>query len=252
MAKQDTVLRAHAPWCRNCPLRALPAFADFDEAELRFMERFKVEHRLVLTGAELILEGTKQPQFATLFSGWALRYRKLADGRRHNLAVLLPGDLIGLDSVVCDASQVSVQAVTDLTYCAFDVRGTAGLRAVEARIAHRILSRAVDDLRRQERRSVTAAVGSARERLAAFFIDLHSRLLRLRLADEASFSFPLTQQHVADHLGINVVHVNRIMRGLREAGMLHMEDHTIVIDDRPAIELAARIHIDTVAAVPLI
>jgi CRP-like cAMP-binding protein len=248
----DAVLRAHAPWCRNCPLRKLPAFQDFDETELRFMERFKLEHRLVMAGTDLQVERAKRRYLATLFSGWAMRYKVLSDGRRHVVAVLLPGDLIGLDTVVYGVAQSSVQALTDLTYCALDVRQVAGFLTTDSRVAYRILWRAADYLQRQEFRAVRSAVGTATERLAGFFVDLHARLVRLRLVENQSFAFPMTQQQVADHIGINVVHLNRVMRTLREGGVLHAEGHRIVIDDLTLLENLARVRNECVDQEPLI
>jgi CRP-like cAMP-binding protein len=248
----DTVLRAHAPWCRSCPLRKLPAFEDFDEAELRFMERFKLEHRLVMAGADLQVERMKRRFLATLFSGWAMRYKVLPDGRRHVVAVLLPGDLIGLDTVVYGVAQSSVQALTDLTYCALDVRQVAGFLTTDSRVAYRILWRATDYLQRQEFRAVRSAVGTATERLAGFFVDLHARLVRLRLVENQSFAFPMTQQQIADHIGINVVHLNRVMRTLREGGVLHADGHRIVIDDLALLENLARVRNECVDQEPLI
>jgi CRP-like cAMP-binding protein len=46
-----------------------------------------------------------------------------------------------------------------------------------------------------------------------------------------SFHLPLTQVEVADVLGLSVVHMNRIIRELRETGLFTWAGHTVTILD---------------------
>src|SRR5690242_13971610 len=87
---------AAAPWCDACPLRQFPLFRDFSPDELRFMRKAKTAHLVAPAQTTLIREGEQSSQVFTLFTGWAVRYKILADGRRQILNVLLPGDTIGL------------------------------------------------------------------------------------------------------------------------------------------------------------
>jgi CRP-like cAMP-binding protein len=50
----------------------------------------------------------------------------------------------------------------------------------------------------------------AYERLSFFLLDIHDRLRRHNLIARPTFHFPLTQDQIADHLGMTMVHVNRI------------------------------------------
>ena len=82
--------------------------------------------------------------------------------------------------------------------------------------------------------------GSAEERLALLLIDFRGRLmLSGAIAKNAlTYQMPLTQAQLADHLGITAVHVNRILRSLRESGIVSVRDGEVVIQHHE--ELARR------------
>jgi CRP-like cAMP-binding protein len=69
---------------------------------------------------------------------------------------------------------------------------------------------------------VLASVGrrSAIERTAHFFLELAGRLNLIGLATEIEFKCPLSQYVLADALGLSAIHVNRVLRQLRERDLL--------------------------------
>ena len=56
---------------------------------------------------------------------------------------------------------------------------------------------------------------SAYERVAHLLLELRVRLRRVGLADNNEFSLPLTQELMADALGLTTIHTNRMLRLLR-------------------------------------
>jgi CRP-like cAMP-binding protein len=80
---------------------------------------------------------------------------------------------------------------------------------------------------------------SALERIAHFFLELLYRLQAVELADEFSYTIPLTQELIGDILGLSVPHVNRVLRRLREDNLVVVEDQRVTIKDLDALaELA--------------
>jgi CRP/FNR family transcriptional regulator, anaerobic regulatory protein len=49
----------------------------------------------------------------------------------------------------------------------------------------------------------------------------------------------MTQQQMADYLGLTVVHVNRVLRRLREAGVISVSGGRMMIRDMQAVALLA-------------
>ena len=80
---------------------------------------------------------------------------------------------------------------------------------------------------------------SAYERIAHLFLELLYRWRVIDAADERSFEMPLTQELIADALGLSIVHVNRTLRRLRESGLIEVQGHRFTIVDLEAVaELA--------------
>lgn len=71
----------------------------------------------------------------------------------------------------------------------------------------------------------------ARERTAHFLLELAARLKLVGMATTAGFACPLSQYMLADALGLSAVHVNRILRELREAGLVTFQHGQVVIHD---------------------
>jgi CRP-like cAMP-binding protein len=92
---------------------------DFSAEELAFMLSFKSGELSVAAGTTVLMEGTTSPHLYTVLSGWGIRYKALADGRRQILNFVLPADFIGLQAAILDEMQHSVEALTDVVLCVF-------------------------------------------------------------------------------------------------------------------------------------
>jgi CRP-like cAMP-binding protein len=72
---------------------------------------------------------------------------------------------------------------------------------------------------------------SAYERTGHLIVELLHRLRLVGEAEQESFELPLTQEILADTLGLSIVHVNRTLRRLRENGLLCIKGERVVIGD---------------------
>jgi CRP-like cAMP-binding protein len=72
---------------------------------------------------------------------------------------------------------------------------------------------------------------SAIERTAHFFMELAERLSLIGLATETEFKCPLSQFVLADALGLTAIHVNRVLRQLREQDLLTLHKGSVRIHD---------------------
>jgi CRP-like cAMP-binding protein len=67
----------------------------------------------------------------------------------------------------------------------------------------------------------------AYERVAHLLLEFHSRLKCTGLAEGNSFQLPLTQEALADGLGLSAVHVNRTFKLLKRKGLLRIERNCV-------------------------
>jgi CRP-like cAMP-binding protein len=68
-------------------------------------------------------------------------------------------------------------------------------------------------------------------RMAHFLLELGARLALVGMGSRSGYACPLTQYHLADALGLSAVHVNRVLRKLREAGLVTFQDGEVLFDD---------------------
>ena len=76
---------------------------------------------------------------------------------------------------------------------------------------------------------------SADMRMAHFLLELATRLNLVGVGDRTGFVCPLTQYHVADALGLTAVHVNRVLRQLREQGLVTFQKGRVTFHDFNAL-----------------
>jgi CRP-like cAMP-binding protein len=57
----------------------------------------------------------------------------------------------------------------------------------------------------------------------------------LGLARGGVVPFPFKQQHLADALGLSVIHLNRVLRNLRASGLVRLEGRSLTVADREAL-----------------
>lgn len=77
-------------------------------------------------------------------------------------------------------------------------------------------------------------------RLAHLMAELWHRLAMVRLGDEDGFNLPLTQVEIADACGTTPIHLNRVVRSLREARIMELSRGRVTILDRERLEQAGK------------
>lgn len=194
------------------------------------MDGFKIEHGYTWAGGIVYEQGKSTKRLFTLFSGWAARFRTLHSGERQLLAILLPGDLIGLETVLTSASHHSIEALTDITFCVFDHHRIDEFLAIPG-LARRLAWYLVLDRRHAERRMAAIGACDARRSMADLAYDVYLRLERRALIKGPSFHLPMSQQQLASALGLTTVHVYRTLRGLAQEGILTLRDGQLTIHD---------------------
>ncbi len=206
--------------CHACRLRQrTQAFTPVTDQELDFIHDYRCGVESVPAGGALIRERQTGARLYTLYSGWAFRYKTLSDGRRQILNFLLPGDLVGLQQEFSDTALHGVEAVTDCSFCAFDTEGLWSLFREHARLAYGVTWLAARGEGMVDDNLLTAGRRTAIERVAVLLVHLYRRLDRLGLAEGGSVEFPINQQHIADALGLSLVHTNKTLRRLADMGL---------------------------------
>ena len=159
-----------------------------------------------------------------LEDGWACSYKLLPDGGRQVIDFPIPGDVVGLRSVLLRTSDHSFSALTDVTVT--EVTAAQIMAAFEQapRLGIAFLWAASRDEAMVVEHLVNIGRRSALVRTAHFLVELGLRLQWVGLGSATHFACPLNQYLLADAVGLTAIHVNRILRQLRERKLLTFRD----------------------------
>jgi CRP-like cAMP-binding protein len=215
--------------CFECSLRACGVFKPISRNELGAINEIKREHLALLAGTEIIRTGDDAPEIYTLYAGWAFRFKTLPDGRRQILNFLMPGDLLGLQAAMFDAAAHGIEALTDVELCLLPRRKVWALFGEMPGLAFDVAWLGAREEGLVDENLTSAGRRSATERVAALIVMLYKRAKILNLVHGDSFAFPLTQQHIADALGLSLVHTNKTLARLRRMGMYTRKNGTMTV-----------------------
>ena len=220
--------------------------------ELGTIHAFRHGTRTARAGESVIEEHKRSPWVFTLYSGWAFRYKTLSDGRRQILFFLLPGDFIGLQDEFAEGQTHGVEAATDITLCVFERDRLWDLFHVQPRLGYDITWLAAREEKMLDDNLVTAGRRNALERVAMLLMHLYRRAERIGMFRDGGVPFPFNQQHIADALGLSLVHTNRTLRRLQGLGLHRIEDGLLRILEPHALQTLGDYFERPLRRVPLI
>ncbi|HUC70200.1 MAG TPA: Crp/Fnr family transcriptional regulator [Stellaceae bacterium] len=219
--------------------RKLARFGELSAEDLEILDTLHTATRVVRRNRDIVSEGRSYETMFVLLEGSAIRYRVLRDGRRQILNILLPGDFIGFPGCFFESALYAITALSDVVISPVPFAVLIGLFERRPRLAATIFWSFACEAAIYAERLIDVGRRSALERVAHFLLELLTRLRTVGLADEKSYRMPLTQELIADVLGLSVPHVNRTLRQLRGDGLVTIQEQRVVINDIDAMSALA-------------
>ena len=227
--------------------RSAPSIAFTRSAALKFLSaeerralsRVSLLSRPVRASEELVREGELIGSIQFLIDGWACRFKLTRDGRRQISTLLAPGDVCNLDALLFDRLDYGVRMLTAGTILSIPRERVIALAAEYPGISRGFTWLGFVENAILAQWALCLGRQSARERVAHLICELAVRLGCSDDDGEISFELPLTQEHLADALGLTPVHVNRTLGQLRAEGMLASSVRRFEVRDVAALRRIA-------------
>ncbi|WP_379922353.1 Crp/Fnr family transcriptional regulator [Erythrobacter sp. R86502] len=184
-------------------------------------------------------DGDDTVTFPVVLSGWAARYQILRDGARQITRLLLPGDAYYFG---CSPDSAAVEEVISLSSCKIVNIAHADMRSViEQYPAVGEAMRGYGCMENAVMASWVVNVGrrDALERMAHLICEMHYRLAVVEPVRGDSIHFPLTQDDLADVLGLTPVHINRKLQQLRQDNLITLRSKQLKIHDLRTLQQVA-------------
>jgi CRP-like cAMP-binding protein len=212
-------------------LQRLKHATDLPPAEIEAIEELCRQPREIGAKKYLARDGDEIVSFPVVLSGWAARYQILRNGARQITRLLLPGDAFYFDA---SPNGTAIEEVVTLSPCRIvNILHSDMERTIERfpKIGEAMLHYGRMENAVQSSWIVNIGRRDALERMAHLLCETYYRLQLIDGEKDGQFHFPLTQDDLADVLGLTPVHINRKLQQLRQENLITLRSKQLTIED---------------------
>lgn len=185
--------------------------------------------KVVRRGRQIVGTDVRPEHVSLIKNGWAARYSIRNDGSRRITGIMQPGDFCGIHAMTGEVMDHAVIALSECTVGRIPKAAMAAAIGASPNIGEALWrSKLIDEA---ILRVWLLNSQSADQALAHLICELYSRAEAIGAVQMGRFQTPLTQEVLGDALGISSVHVNRMLRQLREAGLAEIDHGKVIIHD---------------------
>lgn len=205
--------------------------ARLDEGDIRALRDLPYQTRWVEQSRYIVREGDQPPGATLILSGLAIRHKVTIEGARQILSVHIPGDFVDLEGTLLKISDHNVQALTRCEVAIVPREAVINLIDSHPRVGRAMWIDTLIDGAIFREWIVNVGRRDARSAMCHLLCEFARRLEIGGLAEEMAYELPMSQEQLADALGITSVHVNRVLRDLDREGLIRRERRFIHIPD---------------------
>lgn len=185
---------------------------------------------LVESNKDLIPDKEFTSHSCLVVSGISARYVQSKEGHRQIAALHIRGDMPDLSSLLLPHRSSGLQTITPSTIAFIPHNALHELTKSPA-IAEAFWRDTMVDAAISTQWIVNLGQRDAPARIAHLICELATRYQKSHDGNEFEFALPLTQQHIADAVGISVVHANRAVQMLKNHGLMLIANRQVQVLD---------------------
>jgi CRP-like cAMP-binding protein len=187
--------------------------------------------RTVERDGYLVRDGDVPSHCHLLISGFAYRHKVIANGARQILSIHMRGEFVDLENLLLERADHNVQVLNRAEIVAIPRPALQALAQNHPGLARAMWLDTMIDASIHREWVVNVGRRDATSRVAHLLCELSLRIEAAGVADKHRFDLPLTQEQIADCAGLTAVHVNRVLRSLRDDGLIHLNLRSLKIVD---------------------
>jgi len=183
----------------------------------------------------VVREGDKAQHSCLLRSGFAFRQKLTGSGARQILSIHMSGDLADLQNSLLRTADHSLQALTHLEVAQIPVEAIQEIAFARPAIGRAMWYETLVDASIFREWTLNVGRRDAATRVAHLLCEFALRLEQAGLGERCDYELPMTQEQIADALGLTSVHVNRMLMKLAEAGTISRTMRSVRVTDWPKL-----------------
>jgi len=207
-------------------------WGEFDAADAEALLSLPHRRKKVERHGYIVRERETTTHSCVMLSGYAMRHKIVMGGARQIVAVHMKGDLVDLQNSFLGVADHSVQVLTDSEVALIPREAVKKLGFERPNVGMAMWHDTLVD--GSVFREWIANVGrrDAHARIAHLLCEFSLRLKVAGLGAETDYELPMTQEQLADCVGLTPVHVNRTLKALEAANLIaRKSSRGIIIGD---------------------
>jgi CRP-like cAMP-binding protein len=208
-----------------------PIAAD-DEAAL-----LALPHRVIRLRPQeyMVREGDKPQHCCVMLSGFAFRHKVAGNGGRQILSIHMKGDVADLQNSLLGKADHNLQALNHVEAALIPVEAIQEIAFSRPAIGQAMWYETLVDASIFREWTLNVGRRDARTRAAHLLCECALRLEQAGLGQRSHYDLPMTQEQLADALGLTPVHTNRTLMGLAGEGLISRANRSVRIENWSAL-----------------
>jgi len=180
---------------------------------------------------DIVREGDRPARSCVILDGYAVTYKTTGDGKRQIHAFHIRGDVPDLQSLHLTVLDNSLSTITTCIVGFIQHEVVRDLCRRYPRIGEALWRETLIDASIFREWMTNVGRREAYDRMSHLLCEWMTRLRTAGLVQDHTCDMPMTQQELADAMGVTPVHVNRVLQELRGDGLIELKGNKLTILD---------------------
>jgi len=234
--------------CKSCSLHDLCLPLGLDIGDIDRLDEIVKRSRPLHKGEYLFNSGDAFTSIFAVRSGSIKTFTESEQGDEQITGLYLPGELIGLDAIHDGAHPCSAIALETTSLCELPFNTLEDLSSQIPELHHQLFRIMSKEIATEQSLLMLMAQKSADERLAAFLVNLSSRL-KARNFSETEFNLTMSRKDIGNYLGLTIETISRTFSRFQSDGLLSTQRKYVNIHKLADLKVLAGISDECTATV---
>jgi CRP-like cAMP-binding protein len=209
------------------------------DEEAKVLADSVAEIRELPAGRAMVRAGTTLSASTLLIEGLVCRYKDMPDGQRQIMELHVAGDFLDLHGFLLKQLEHNVGSMTPVRFALVPHNRLREITETHPHLGRLLWLSTLLDAAIHREKILSVGRRSALARIAHFLCELAVRLRLVGLGSETGYALPLTQADLADVTGLTPVHVNRMLKRLRDERVVVFRGGEVTIQDWDRLQQVA-------------
>lgn len=205
--------------CQSCNLHDLCLPLGLDMGAIDKLDKIIKRSRPLQKSEYLFNSGDKFTSIYAVRSGSIKTFSESEQGDEQITGLYLPGELLGLDAINESIHPCSAIALETTSLCEIPFDTLESLSSEIPELHHQLFRIMSKEIANDQSLLMLMAQKSADERLAAFLVNLSSRL-KARNFSETEFNLTMSRKDIGNYLGLTIETISRTFSRFQSEGLL--------------------------------